>query len=258
MLLKDKTALIFAATGAIGSAVARRLAAEGARVFISGRNPDALQLLARELDARWQVVDATNEGDVRAYIERFGDNATDVDIVFNAIGPRPLEADYATPSTEMPFENFMLPLKMIVGSQFLTARTAVRHMAKRHSGAIVTLSASLSGMFVPFMSGITAACGAVEAMTRTLAAEFGPAGVRVNCVRAAGMPETRTIRETVARMSRTTGRTSQEAEQRTVANVLQRPVRVDETARTVAYVASDYASGVVGQVINVCAGAIVS
>ena len=106
---------------------------------------------------------------------------------------------------------------------------------------------------------IFAATGAIgSAVARRLAAEFGPAGVRVNCVRAAGMPETRTIRETVARMSRTTGRTSQEAEQRTVANVLQRPVRVDETARTVAYVASDYASGVVGQVINVCAGAIVS
>jgi len=64
---------------------------------------------------------------------------------------------------------------LIVGSQFLTARAAARHMVPRGRGAIVFLSASLTGQFIPYMSGITAACGAVEALSRTLATELAPA-----------------------------------------------------------------------------------
>ena len=150
-----------------------------------------------------------------------------------------------------------MPLNLIVGSQFLTARAAARHMVPRGRGAIVFLSASLTGQFIPYMSGITAACGAVEALSRTLATELGPAGVRVNCVRAGGMPETRTIAETTANMAATMGVQTDEAARSTATNVL-RPLRVEETAATVAWVASDLASGVAGQVVNVCAGAIVS
>lgn len=258
MLLQDKTALVFAATGAIGPAVARHFATQGARVFISGRDDAALKRLGQELDARWQVVDATDDGQVSGYIDGVAGQAEGVDVVFNAIGLRAAEAQYATASTAMPFETFLLPLRVIAGSQFLTARSAARHMVPKRRGAIVMLSASLSGKFIPFMAGITATCGAIEAMTRTLAAEFGPAGVRVNCVRAGGMPETRTIQETIANMARPTGATPQASGRPTVDNVLTRPLRLEETAATVAFVASDRASGIAGQVINVCAGAVVS
>jgi 3-oxoacyl-[acyl-carrier protein] reductase len=71
-------------------------------------------------------------------------------------------------------------------------------MIQQCSGAIVTLSATLSGMTAANMAGISATCGAIEAMTRSLAGEFGRAGVRVNCVRGSAMPETRTIQETMA------------------------------------------------------------
>ncbi len=108
-----------------------------------------------------------------------------------------------------------------------------------------------------FMAGITAACGATEAMTRSLAAELGPYGVRVNCVRAGGMPFTRTIRETVAAIARTTGVAANDPGS-SPANALNRPLTVDETAAMVAFVASDLASGVTGQVLNVCAGSVVS
>ena len=79
-----------------------------------------------------------------------------------------------------------------------------------------------------------------------------------NCVRAGGMPETRTIVETTANMAATMGVQPDEAARSTATNVLRRPLRVEETAATVAWVASDLASGVAGQVVNVCAGAIVS
>lgn len=258
MMLQDKNALILGAGGAIGSAVARRLTAEGANVYLAGRTASVLESLAAELDAPWERVDGTDEAAVSSWVDRVAREAGGIDVMFNAIGPRPIDADYATPSTTIPYERFTLPLNVIVGSQFLTARAVARHMVPRGRGAIVFLSASLTGQFIPFMSGITAACGAVEALSRTLATEFGPAGVRVNCVRAGGMPETRTIAETTANMAATMRVQTDEAARSTTTNVLQRPLRVDETAATVVWVASDLASGVAGQVLNVCAGAIVS
>lgn len=258
MLLKQKTAAVFAATGAIGSAVARRLEADGATVHISGRDPEQLQKLGEEIGASWHLVDATAEADVEAYFKHLADNNQTPDIVFNGIGLRAAAGGYARPASTLTRETFLLPIETIVWSQFLTARTAATELkAKNRGGAIVLLSASLSGLFVPFMSGITAACGAVEALTRSLAAEYGRAGLRINCVRAGGMPETRTIRETTERMAELTGASPGDAGRPTSTNVLGRPLRPEETAQTVAFVASDRASGIAGQVINVCAGTLV-
>ena len=258
MLLNNKNALILAAGSAIGSAVARRLAVEGARVYLSGRSAPPVEALARDLGVPWACVDATNEEAVTAWVDGIAAQAGGIDVVFNAIGPRAADASYATTSTTIPYDRFLLPLTLIPGSQFLTARAAARHMLPRGRGTIVFLSASLTGQFVPFMSGITAACGAVEALSRTLAAEFGPSGIRVNCVRAGGMPETRTIQETTANMAKTMAITPGDASGPTTANVLKRPLRLEEMTAAVAWVASDLASGVTGQVVNVCAGAIVS
>lgn len=258
MLLNGKTAIVFAAGGAISAAVARKFADEGARVYLSGRSSQTVEPLATSLKARWKRVDATNEGQVVEWVDEVVGEAGRVDIVFNGIGPRAGDASYATSSFAIPYQHFQLPLLMIPGSQFLTARAAGKYMARQGSGAIVFLSASLTGSFVPFMSGITAACGAVEALSRTLATEFAQAGVRVNCVRAGGMPETRTILETTSTMGKTLGQSQEEASRAAMFNLRGRPLTVVETANMVAWVASDQASGVVGQVVNVCAGSIVS
>lgn len=258
MILRDRTALILGAGGAIGAAVARRMAEGGARLFLGGRSAETLEPVARELDAAWRVIDGTDEVSVAAWFDDVAQLTGDVDVVFNAIGPRAAVAGYAQPSTALPLEQFMLPLRLIATSQFISARVAARHMLPRGRGSIVFLSASLTGQFIPFMAGVTAACGAVEATSRTLAAEFGPAGVRVNCVRAGGMSETRTIIETTARMALALGTPAESSEGSTQATVLRRSVRLEETARVVAWLASDEASGITGQIVNVCAGAIVS
>jgi 3-oxoacyl-[acyl-carrier protein] reductase len=151
----------------------------------------------------------------------------------------------------MSLEDFSYPIRYVAGSQFLTARAAARHMKTSGHGAIVTLSATLSGMTATHMSGISAACGAVEAMTRALAGEFGPFGVRVNAVRASAMPETRTIQQTSA------GLAGFGLGPEFVPPPLRRPITLEETAKTAAFLASDHASGVTGQVVTVCAGAFV-
>lgn len=257
--LAGKNAAVFAASGAVGAAVARRLATHGARVHVSARRLDAVAALAREIGATSAVVDATHETEIDRWIDDIVKGAGSVDVVVNAIGPRADEAQYAVPATALPYDSFLLPLTLIAGSQFLTSRAAARRMLIQGHGAIVMVSASLSGLFVPFMPGITAACGAVEALTRTMAAEFAHAGVRINCVRAGSMPKTRTILETSARMARALHMDAEEFRRGpTMGNIRRMPLSVDELAAAVAWVASEGASGMHGQVINVCGGAIVS
>jgi 3-oxoacyl-[acyl-carrier protein] reductase len=257
MTLASKHALVFAATGALGSGAARRFAQEGAHVWISGRDGEALERLAHEIRAAGgsvtaDAVDATDARAVGAYVDRVAEAAGRIDVVFNAIGGRPADLGYPAPSATQDLAAFLRPIETIVGSQFLTSRAAAVHMARQRGGAVVTLSATLSGMTAPFMAGISAACGAVEAMTRSLAGEFGPAGVRVNCVRGSGMPETRTIQETSAGITELTGRAAPMA-----LPPLGRPITVAETVGAAAFLASDAASGITGQVLTVCAGAFV-
>lgn len=257
MLLEGKNVLVFAATGAIGGEVARQFAKEGATVWLSGRNAAVLEKLAAAIQAEGGkayagVVDATDEQAVDAYVDRVAEQAGRIDGVFNGIGGRPADLGYPATAESMNLDQFFKPLHHILGSTFVTSRAAARHMVRQRGGAIITLSATLTGMTAANMAGITATCGAIEALTRSLAGEYGPAGVRVNCVRGSAMPETRTIQETFAGQIEITG-----APPSMTLPPLGRPITVAETAATAAFLASDAASGMTGQVVTVCAGAFV-
>ena len=255
MAVRAKTALVFAATGAVSAGVARALAQDGAHVHLSARRSEPLRSLAAEIEqlggkASVAIVDATDEAAVRVYVDGVAKNSGGVDIVFNGIGGRPGELGYPAHAAKMTLAEFMIPLQRIVGSQFLTAREAARHMSRQRSGAIVLLSATLSGGAFSLMSGISAACGAVDALTRALAGEYGGFGVRVNCVRGSAMPETTTIQDTFAGRAALLG----DAAGGSGGTLLGRPVTVAETAAAARYLASEAASGITGQVLTVCAG----
>jgi len=257
MLLTSKNVLVFAATGAIAGEVARTFAKEGANVWLLGRNAATLEELASSIKAAggkaiFDIVDATDEKAVTAYVARVAETAGHLDVVFNGIGGRPVDLGYPTPVATLSLEQFMIPLQVILGSTFLTSKAVGAYMVKQGSGSIVTLTATLRKMTAPYMAGITAASTAIEGLTRALAGEFGPAGVRVNCVRGSGMPETRTIQETVAGNIALTDMPPQMP-----LPPLGRPITVAETAKTAAFLASDLASGMTGQVVTVCAGAFV-
>lgn len=255
MLLDSKNAMIFAATGAIASGVARRFAKEGATVWLSGRNESALMQLADSIGAEGgkacvDVVDATDTEAVTNYVNRVA-QAGSIDVMFNGIGARPVDLGYPIPAAKVTYEQFMIPFEKIVWSTFLTSRAVGGKMAETGGGSIITLTATLSVMTAPFMENIVAASAAIEGLTRSLAGEFGPVGVRVNCVRGNAMPETRTIQETGA------GYAELGYNIPMVMPPLGRPISVDETAKTAAFLASDLASGMTGQVVTVSAGAFV-
>jgi 3-oxoacyl-[acyl-carrier protein] reductase len=254
MTLTDKNALIFAATGGIGSEVARTFARQGAHVFISGRNAEPLEQLASEIRAQGgrasaEIVDATDQAAVQAYVDQIVAEVGRIDATFNAIGQRPSELAYPALSTEQSLDDFFKPLHVILGSTFLTSRTVGAQMARQGSGSIVTLSATLSVWTGAYMAGISATCAAIEGLTRSLAGEFGPSGVRVNCVRGNAMMETRTIAETGAGLMRLGYQPSMSP------TLLGRPISVGETAATAAFLASEASSGITAQVLTVAAGA---
>jgi len=254
MLLKDKTAIIFAATGAVSQGVAREMAAHGAHVHLAGyksapTSDFANALKADGFDVSHTTVDATSPKEVRQCCETFAAEHGGIDIVFNGIGGRPKTLGYPAKSDETSLEDFLLPINHIVGSQFLTSREAARIMVGKGSGSILTLSATLSGSRVRYMAGISAACGAVEVMTNSLADEYGEFGIRVNCVRGGGMPETRTIKEVGA------GRSALRSDYPPMgSSSLGRPITVEETAKAAVFLVSDLASGMSAQMVTVCAG----
>ena len=106
-------------------------------------------------------------------------------------------------------------------------------------------------MTAPHMANLSTACGAIEALTRALAGDFGPKGLRVNCVRASAMPETRTIQETGAALAYM-GQPPEIS-----VPPLGRPISTADTAGAVAFLVSEQSAGMTGQVVTVCGGAFV-
>lgn len=249
-ILDGKTVVIFAATGAIGSSVAAAAEAQGATVFASGQRESSVSEHASpQSTISWDVVDATNRTQVQSHLDQVIDQTGGIDAIFNGIGGRPHLLGYPEPVEALTLAKFMIPLERIVGSTFITSGEAALRMAPAGKGSIVTLSATLSSMTAARMSNISAACAAVEGLTRSLAGEFGPDGVRVNCVRGSAMPETRTIQETAAEQAAQAGEPLSFA-----VPPLGRPVTVAETASTAVFLMSDLASGTTGQTLTVCAG----
>lgn len=151
MLLTSKNVLVFAATGAIAGEVARTFAKEGANVWLLGRNAATLEELASSIKAAggkaiFDIVDATDEKAVTAYVARVAETAGHLDVVFNGIGGRPVDLGYPTPVATLSLEQFMIPLQVILGSTFLTSKAVGAYMVKQGSGSIVTLTATLRKM----------------------------------------------------------------------------------------------------------------
>jgi NAD(P)-dependent dehydrogenase (short-subunit alcohol dehydrogenase family) len=253
MLLEDKTAVIYAAGGAIGGAVARAFAREGARLFLTGRNLAKVDAVAEEIGgvAETAQVDALDEEAVAAHLEGTGG----VDISFNAIGPGPTRD--RTPLTELAADAFVRPIAFYTRSNFITATAAARHMSGQGSGVIVMLTAVPGRMPARLIGGAAPAWAAVEAFSRSLALEVGPAGVRVVCLRAHAIPETPLIDENFATAAEAAGVTPAEfqaiLEQGTL---LKRLPTLAEVADTAAFIASDRAGAMTATVANLSAGSI--
>jgi NAD(P)-dependent dehydrogenase (short-subunit alcohol dehydrogenase family) len=261
MLLENKTAVIYAAGGAIGSAVARTFAREGAQVFLTGRDVTKVDAVAEEIvaaggGADTAQVDALDEKAVEEHLGAVAERAGGFDISFNAIGPGP--APDRTPLSELAADDFGRPIAFYTRSNFITATAAARHMIGQGSGVIVTLTAVPGRMPAALIGGSAPAWAAVEALSRSLALELGPAGIRVVCLRAHAIPESPLIEANFASAGPAAGVTpAQFRAKLEQGTLLKRLPTLAEVADTAAFIASDRAGAMTATVANLSAGSIV-
>jgi NAD(P)-dependent dehydrogenase (short-subunit alcohol dehydrogenase family) len=256
MLLNEKVAVIYGAGGAIGGAVARAFALEGARLFLTGRSLAPLEAVAKEAAAEAAQVDALDEKAVEDHLQSVIDRVGRVDISFNAIGI-PNARILGVPLTELDVERFAEPLTAYVRSYFLTARLAARHMIANGSGVIMTVTALHSRTGLPLVGGYGPAMAAKEALTRDLSAELAPAGIRVVGLRPQAMPETPTIRDAFEPRAEASGMTWEKWQEMLATRTHpRRLMTLGEMAGMAVFLASDRASGMTGTTVNLTMGSL--
>jgi NAD(P)-dependent dehydrogenase (short-subunit alcohol dehydrogenase family) len=259
MMLKDKAAVVYGAGGAIGGAVARAFAREGAGLFVTGRVLAPVEAVARDIvsaggSAEAATIDALDEQAVDRHLQHVIDRAGRVDISFNAIGV-PNTNILGVPHAEMDAEQFLLPITTYTTSYFLTARLAARHMISNKSGVIMTVTALPSRTGTTLNGGYGPAMAAKEALTRDLSAEFAPYGIRVVSLRPHGIPETPTMKNVFE--LKTSGMTYEQFQERLASTTHPRRVMtLDEVADVAVFVASDKASGMTGTTVNLTMGSL--
>jgi len=243
--LAGKTAWITGGNSGIGLATARLFIAEGARVAITGRNPETLEAAKQELgpDVLAIVADTTDvaatERAAVAIAEAFGS----LDIVFANAG-----IGGVTPVGSTSLATFEEILRVNLTGVFFTVQAALPYL---RDGASILLNGSVHAvMGMPGWSAYAATKAGIRAMTRNLAAELAPRGIRVNQVTPGG------TRTPIWSPFAPTDDSMTDLEQRIARGVpLGRIGEADEVAKTALFLASDDASNVTATEIVVDGGA---
>ena len=146
---------------------------------------------------------------------------------------------------DLELDDFMQPIVAAARTHFITATTAARCMVARGSGVIIMLSSSAAQETRHQMGGFNLACAGIEALTRSLAGEVGPYGVRVVALRTNLIPQT------------APDLTTRDLEPLLKDTLTGRLPNLDEVASTAAFLGSDHAGAITAAVINLTCGAII-
>jgi NAD(P)-dependent dehydrogenase (short-subunit alcohol dehydrogenase family) len=254
-LLEGKTAVIYGGGGFIGRGVAQTFAREGARVFLVGRTEATLRASADSVAseggrAHVAVVDTLDEAAIQQHAKSVVDEVGGIDVSFNLISRGDVQG---TRLLEMNVDDFVAPTVTGLRSNFITARTAARHMIERGRGVILLLTSGSGQELTPPefwpMGGTGPADAAIESFMRYLASEVGPKRVRANCIWTAGValeaeprpespaPGVETAIDALAEVS-----------------MLRKRPTLREVADAAAFLASDRASGITASILNVSSG----
>jgi len=264
MLLENKTAIVYGGGGAIGGAAARVFAREGARIFLAGRTIEKLEVVKRDIAAQGgmaetAMVDVLDEQAVERHAEAVAEKAGGIDIALNAVGIVHVQG---APFAELSLEDFMLPIDAYARAVFITAKAVSRFMARKGSGVILVMSTPGSRLPGTGYLGYGAACAATEGMSRLLAAELAPSGIRVVCLQPHAIPEAlargshseRVFRPVAERAGLTVEQMFAGAAGGTL---LKRLPTLGEVAEAAAFMASDRAGAMTGTIANMTCGALV-
>jgi NAD(P)-dependent dehydrogenase (short-subunit alcohol dehydrogenase family) len=234
--LQGKTALVTGATSGIGRATAKALAALGASVVVHGRNTDRGQQVVKEIEAagghaRFIAADLGQP----AEIDRLAEQAGQVDILVNNAG-----RSWFGPTADLDAETFDGMFASNVRAAFLLTAALAPAMAARGDGCIINLDSMAGHVGLAGGAAYSATKASASAMTRAWAAEFSPAGVRVNAVAPGPVYSDGASAELIDTLAATT--------------LLGRGAQPDEIGGVIAFLATDAARYITGATIAVDGG----
>lgn len=243
--LTGKNALVTGGASGIGLACARLLAEAGARILVADRNAEAAAHVAAELRGIDVVMDVGEESSVDAAVATVRSRVGPVDVLVNCAGV----LQRTLPPDQLSLREWDFVARIDLRGTYLCCARFGSQMAERGSGAIVNI-ASVAGMRSgPLHSYAPAKAGVIN-LTECLAGEWGPKGVRVNCV-SPGFTQTPALDRGFATHTLDAQVLAQNA-------ALGRLVNADEIARAVVFLASSWASAITGVNLAVDAGHLVA
>jgi gluconate 5-dehydrogenase len=178
--LDGRVALVTGSNRGIGFALARGLANAGATVILNGRDRERTEAAARGLkeeglSASTSITDVTDRDAVLREVNRIEEQFGALDVVVNNAG-----IQYRAPFVEFPVEKFDAIMRCNVYGPFFVAQAAAKGMISRGRGSIINICSVQSELGRPSIVPYTTSKGAMKMMTKAMAAELGPSGVRVN------------------------------------------------------------------------------
>jgi NAD(P)-dependent dehydrogenase (short-subunit alcohol dehydrogenase family) len=180
-ILSGKVAVVTGGGSGIGRRIAERFGEHGSKIVLVGRKAEKLESAAAAIREAGGIAE-TMPLDVREYetvekaMERAKELFGEIDILVCAAA-----GNFPAPVTGMSAHGFQAVMDIDVLGTFNTCRAAFAHLRKP-GGAILNISANQATMAMPYQAHVCAAKAGVEMLTKTLAAEWGPLGVRANCL----------------------------------------------------------------------------
>ena len=243
-----KNVVVTGAAGGIGKAIAQRFQSEGANVYITDMDGDRLKATAGELGVAFSVADVRESGEVDAMIADAISKLGSIDVLCNNAGVITMRA-----TVELTDEDWIDNMDTNAKGVFFGTRAVLPHMLERGSGAIVNTASQAGKRGYKLFTHYCASKAAVIVFSKGVALEVAPT-VRINCV-CPGIVTTDMMEREYAWEEAMTGESKASIQERWMSGIpMQRFQTPEKIAGVVAFLASEDASEMTGQAINVTGG----
>jgi 3-hydroxybutyrate dehydrogenase len=251
MILEGKVALVTGSTSGIGLAIARTLAAEGAKLMINGfGEPAEIERACAELGAIHDGADMSKPAEIERMMKRCADELGGPDILVNNAG-----IQHVSPVEDFPPEKWDAIIAINLSSAVHTTRLAVPAMKRKKWGRIINTASAHSLVASPNKSAYVAAKHGVAGFTKTVALETAGDGITVNCI-SPGYVWTPLVEKQIPDTMRTRGLTREQVMNDVLlaAQPTKRFVTPEEVAALALFLCRDEAQSITGANLSMDGG----